>query len=119
MKTVGENVLELIKERKLTQKKFSELTSIPESTISDWKHKKNNPSSDKILIICEVLNVTPEKLLSGGENKRAKNNKKKTYVIDSDTDLGIIVEIYQNLDNKMQDRLLGYVIGLSEQYNKK
>ena len=63
--TIGEKVRELIAERGMTQKEFSEKTGIPQSTISDWKNKKLNPASDKIAIICEVLAVDPGVLLSG------------------------------------------------------
>ena len=35
------------------------------STISEWKKKKTNPLSEKIMPICEALEVTPEWLLSG------------------------------------------------------
>ena len=50
----------------MRQKEFSEWTGISQSTISDWKRKKTNPSADKILKICEVLGVTPYELLSEG-----------------------------------------------------
>ena len=42
---------------------FSKATGIAQSTISDWKRKKTNPSADKIMIICNVLKVTPYELL--------------------------------------------------------
>ncbi|MGN9056357.1 helix-turn-helix domain-containing protein [Bariatricus sp. HCP28S3_A7] len=59
MKTVSDRIFELLKERKMTQKEFAQRTGIAESSISDWKKKRTNPVSDKILIICEVLDVSP------------------------------------------------------------
>ena len=41
MKTVSDKIFELLKERNMSQKEFSQRTGIAESTISDWK-KKNN-----------------------------------------------------------------------------
>ena len=41
----------------MSQKEFSEKTGIAQSSISDWKRKKTNPVSEKILIICSVLDV--------------------------------------------------------------
>ena len=38
---------------------------IQQSTISEWKKNRTNPSSDKILAICRTLDVPPEWLLSG------------------------------------------------------
>jgi len=61
--TASERILQLLDERKISQKEFSDKTGIPQSTISDWRKKKTNPASDKIMIICKVLNVTPEWLL--------------------------------------------------------
>ena len=54
MKTVSDRIFELLKERKMSEKEFSKKTGIAESTISDWKKKRTNPVSDKILIICGV-----------------------------------------------------------------
>ena len=68
MKTVSDRLFELLKERKMTQKEFAQRTGIAESSISDWKKKRTNPVSDKILIICEVLGVSPYELLSGAEH---------------------------------------------------
>lgn len=68
MKTVSDRIFELLKEKKMTQKEFAQRTGIAESSISDWKRKRTNPVSDKILIICEVLEVTPYELLSGAEH---------------------------------------------------
>lgn len=69
--TISERIFELIKERGYTQKEFSKRTGIAESTISDWKKKGTNPVSDKILIICKVLEVSPYFLLSGSEDMDA------------------------------------------------
>jgi transcriptional regulator with XRE-family HTH domain len=53
--TISEKIFELLRERGMTQKEFAQATGIAESSISDWKRKKTNPVSEKILIICEVL----------------------------------------------------------------
>ena len=39
-KTIGENLITMIRSSGMTQKDFSERTGIPQSTISDWKGKK-------------------------------------------------------------------------------
>ena len=52
-----------MREKNITQLDLSEKTGIGQSTISDWKTKKTNPSADKIMILCESLEVTPEELL--------------------------------------------------------
>ena len=119
MKTVSGRIFELLRERKMSQKEFARKTGIAESTISDWKKKQTNPVSDKILIICEVLGVTPYDLLSGAEHTGERSRENTTYVIDKDTELGILVESYQNLDGNMQKKLLGYMEALKELQREK
>ena len=65
MKTISDRIFEKLKEKGMSQKEFSLKTGIAESSISDWKKKHTNPVSDKILIICEVLDISPYELLSG------------------------------------------------------
>ena len=50
--TISERIFKLMEEREITQMDFSKATGIAQSTISDWKRKKTNPSADKIMIIC-------------------------------------------------------------------
>ena len=114
MKTVSDRIFELLKERKMTQKEFAKRTGIAESSISDWKKKRTNPVSDKILIICEVLDVSPYELLSGAEHTGSRSREHDTYVISKGTDVGMLVESYQKLDSDLQKRLLGYLEALKE-----
>ena len=114
MQTISGRIFELLKERNMSQKKFAQETGIAESTISDWKKKKTNPVSDKILIICEVLGVTPYELLSGAEHTGKRSRENLTYVIDKGTELGILVENYQQLEGSMQKKLLGYLEALKQ-----
>ena len=114
MQTISGRIFELLKERNMSQKTFAQETGIAESTISDWKKKKTNPVSDKILIICEVLGVTPYELLSGAEHTGQRSRENMTYVIDKGTELGILVENYQHLEENMQKKVLGYMEALRE-----
>ena len=114
MKTISDRIFELLKEKKMSQKAFAERTGIAESTISDWKRKRTNPVSDKILIICEVLDVSPYELLSGAEHTGTRSRDNNTYVISKETEIGTLVETYQKLDADMQKRLMGYLEALKE-----
>ena len=84
------------------------------STISDWKKKKTNPVSDKILIISETLDVSPYELLSGAEHVGTRSNKCTTYVVDKGTELGSMIEMYQNVDASDQKRIIGYMQALMD-----
>lgn len=118
MQTISERIFELLKAKNMSQKEFAQKTGIAESTISDWKKKNTNPVSDKILIICEVLGVTPYELLSGAEHTGQRSRENQTYVIDKGTELGVLVESYQRLEGNMQKKLLGYLEALKELQEK-
>ena len=49
--TIGDRIFARLKETGMTQKEFSENTGISQSTISEWKSKRTNPTSEKIMII--------------------------------------------------------------------
>ncbi len=44
--TIRDRIFDKIEEMGLTQKEFSKRTGIPESTVSDWRKKKTNPTAD-------------------------------------------------------------------------
>ena len=93
----------------MTQKEFAQKTGIQESTISEWKKNRTNPSSDKILAICKALDVSPEWLLSGVDPAASRGKNQKYYVIDISTDTGTLVSEFNRLDKSQRDRILGYV----------
>ena len=108
---ISQRIFALMKQRGMTQKYSSEQTEISQSTISDWKRKNTNPSADKILKICEVLQVTPYELLSETDYKNMSSE------INCDSSLSkdehILIESFRKLDIKRKQRLLGYLEALS------
>ena len=109
---ISERIFELLKKKNLSQKEFSELTGISQSTISDWKHKKTNPAADKIMLICDVLEITPYELLSGVENE---TYKQMDYVIvDKKSEDYIFLDTFRNLNINAKARVLGYLQALME-----
>ena len=107
--TISDRIFERIRQLSITQKEFAEKTGIRQSTISEWKKNKTNPSSDKILAICKVLDVTPEWLLSGIDPAAGRVKNREFYVVDLDTDSGKLVMEFNKLDKTSRDRILGYV----------
>ena len=63
--TISERLFSIMQEKDISMPELSRQTGISRHTIFDWQRRKTNPGSDKIMIICEVLQVTPEELLSG------------------------------------------------------
>jgi transcriptional regulator with XRE-family HTH domain len=112
--TISEKIFELLRERGMTQKEFAQATGIAESSISDWKRKTTNPVSEKILIICEVLGVTPYELLSGTEGEGKRSLPSDYLVLDKSTEIGQFVVEIQKMDSRSRERLLGYFYALKE-----
>lgn len=112
--TISERIFELLDMRGMNQKEFSEKTGIAQSSISDWKRKKTNPVSDKILIICNVLNVTPYELLGGTDGVGNRSNPSEFILVEKNSELGRSILTYFALDKEKQGRVLGYLKALSE-----
>lgn len=108
---ISQKIFSMMEQRGMTQKDFSEQTEISQSTISDWKRKKTNPSADKILKICEVLQITPYELLSDVDTKDGCSEV--DYIIQN-KDESILLESFRRLDIKQKQRVLGYLEALSD-----
>ena len=98
--TISERIFLRISELGMSQKTFSEKTGIAQSTISEWKTKNNNPTADKILIICEVLDVTPYWLLSGANKSGKRGNELEYFIICKDSEIGSVLSDYNDLSQR-------------------
>ncbi len=112
---ISERIYEYLEKRGITQLEFANRTGISQSTISDWRRKGTNPSADKIMIICEVLDISPYELLQGTENKKYKEYRPIEYVvINRESDEFQLLETYQSLDLDAKKRLEGYMKALKD-----
>jgi transcriptional regulator with XRE-family HTH domain len=116
--TISDRIFEKLKELKMTQKEFAKQTGIPESTVSDWRKKSTNPTSDKILIICKVLSVTPEWLLSGIDADGSRSNPVDYYIVEKSSDQGILIENFNKMNPNDKSHLLSYAKGFTNIMNK-
>ena len=109
---ISERIFYLLKKKKMTQMEFAKRVGIANSTVSEWKKRRATPSTDKIMDICEVLEITPEQLLTGRG-------------IDDMNDIGIashedqitpmdrkIIEDYHGMKEEQRKRLLAYMEAL-------
>ena len=58
------------------------------------------------------MDISQYELLSGAEHIGTRSRDNQTYVFAKDTELGMVVETYQQLDYERQKRLLGYMDAL-------
>ena len=112
---ISDRIYKFLEEKGMSQIEFAQKTGISQSTISDWRRKGTNPSADKIMIICDVLKVSPYELLSGTESNKRKEYKQPDYMmVDKQSKEYQLIELYQNLDLDAQRRLEGYLKALCE-----
>ena len=105
---ISEKIFELIKAKGMNQKEFALATGISQSTISDWKTKKTNPAADKIMVICDVLNVTPEELLTSGEQFKSYEPD-KVVKLSMDAEKYELIEVVKQMDAEQVRRVMTYV----------
>lgn len=105
---ISQKIFELIKAKGMTQKDFALKTGISQSTISDWKNKGTNPAADKIMVICDVLGVTPVELLTSGDQFKSYEPD-KAVVVEPGTDKYALIESIKQMDEAQVNRLMAYV----------
>ena len=111
--TISERIIERMQQLSMSQREFAAKTGVRESTISEWKKNKTKPSSEKILAICNALDVSPEWLLSGIDPAASRVKNRDYYVVDPNTEVGMLIGAYNNLEKSQRDRILGYVEAFS------
>ena len=110
--TISERIFARLKELSITQKELSDMTGIMPNTICMWKKKKTNPTSDKIMKICEVLKVSPEWLLAGMDIDGEEEESVDYYVVWKNSEYGTLLEKYKKLNNNKRERLMGFLEAL-------
>lgn len=112
--TISERILKVLKDRNMTQAEFAKQVGIATSTISEWKKRKTNPTADKIMDICNVLQITPEQLLAGKGIEDEENitvTSRESCFTPYDIQL---VQDYHGLKEEQQKRLMAYMEALKK-----
>ena len=115
---ISERIFKIMEEKGIRQTDFSIKTGISQSTISDWKRKKTNPSSDKIMVICETLGVSPYELLQD-DSKDITNDTIDYKIVSEGTDSYDLLVEFERMDKSKRDRLIGYMDALRQNGNNR
>ncbi len=67
MKTLGENLKELRKLNKISQKQFAEKINTTQQRVSEWERNKIEPSFYNIVKILKLYDITFEELIEDVE----------------------------------------------------
>ena len=73
---IGKFISTKRKEKKLTQEELAEKLYITDRAVSKWERGLSLPDADKMLDLCNILDINVNELLIGEENM--KDEKKKT-----------------------------------------
>ena len=69
MNALGERLLNLRKEKKLSQEEVAEKLNVTRQTVSKWETDRSMPDFDKIVPLCELYGITPNELFIELEEK--------------------------------------------------
>lgn len=69
MSDFSANLKELRKQANMSQDSLAEQLSVSRQTVSSWERGKSYPDLDMLVRICEILHVTPNKLLYPSEKR--------------------------------------------------
>lgn len=108
---ISEHIFALMQEQGISQKELSDKTGISQSTISDWKRKKTNPSADKLNIICDALHITLYDLL--GESV-GRDCSTECVCVEKGSDEYNFLMDYRTLPQMYKERLAGYLCALKD-----
>ena len=81
--SLGEKLLNLRKEKHLSQEEVADRLNVTRQTVSKWETDQSTPDFDKIMPICELYGITSNELLTGKrvEKSTASNPSKKALGI--------------------------------------
>ena len=111
---ISERILKVLKDRNMTQADFAKQVGIAPSAISEWKKRKTNPAAEKIMDICNVLQITPEQLLTGRgiedeETIAAASPESRFTPYDIQ-----LIEDYHGLKEEQKKRLIAFMEALKK-----
>ena len=95
---ICQNLNNILKERKITQKELCQQISIAESKLSYWLTKSKSIPSEYIIPICNYLNISLSVLLTGQEGDS------KNQITLSKEEIEFIKE-YRYLSNKSKSEI--------------
>ena len=104
--SIIDNILALLKQQDLKQTDLCNFIGINTSTMTTWKNRKTDPPAKYIILICEFLNVSPYRLLTGRE---------KASDVDLTADEQELLETYRKLTDANKTRLAERGLTLAEQ----
>ena len=99
--SLGQRLIELRKEKKLSQEEVAGKLNVTRQTVSKWETDQSTPDFDKILPLCELYGISTEELITGKKVVIQEEKQEKTKE-----------EIISDTPEKKSKRVKGLVIGI-------
>ena len=116
MKFYGEKFKKLKKLKKITSVKLAELLGTTRQTIYAWENGLYSPKQSDILLICEILNITPEEISdihSDNSYKKIETLKKERLLLEEEKDLKELIN-----SKTLSDREAASIINITAKLNE-
>lgn len=70
---IGSRIQEYRKKAELSQEEFADKIGVSRQAVSKWERDKAYPDLDRLVCICEILDVQMDELIYGEERKNRVN----------------------------------------------
>ena len=137
MDTIIERISLLLSQNDMTAKELTQLLKISKTAISEWKSGKLKPSTEALIGISQIFNVSLDWLLTGkthsenisvsgsvaGNNTIVSSNHGSVVVRNGQEhplsdEVSEIIRIYESLDVRRRMKLLDIAFSLEEEKNE-
>lgn len=81
MEQIGDLIIELRREKKMTQKQLAEHLHISDRTVSKWERNIGYPDISLLQPLAEVLDIDVDILLSGKRENKQQEQKNSSYLL--------------------------------------
>ena len=87
--TFGEKLSKARKENNYTQEQLADILGVSPQSISKWESEKAYPEMDKLLVICDLFDVTLDDLVIGDVARPRRNASPAQGHADESDDTGV------------------------------
>lgn len=88
------NIISLLKEKNISQKKFAELLGVSQAAVTNWVKGKNSPDIELVAKMCEIFDVNFSELVNFDDESNSHKEK--------------LIANYEALNNLGKNKLLEY-----------
>lgn len=83
--TIGEKILNLRKQKNLSQEEVANCLNVSRQTISKWETDQSTPDLDKIGPLCDLFEITADELIIGKINQnqleKCRQNENNNFIV--------------------------------------